>query len=76
MSHELERITDRKSIRGFERSIAFDHEYRIRVTELWQCTRCRSFWEYYGEHTNEDGLILQDGGSVELLGRGQGGGCL
>jgi hypothetical protein len=76
MSHELERITDQKSIRGFERSIAFDRDHRVRVTELWQCALCRSYWEYYGEHTNEDGLILQDGGLVDLLRGRQEGGCL
>ncbi len=76
MSHDLERITDRKSIRGFERSITFKPDQRVRVIELWQCTRCRAYWEYFGEHPNEDGLIVQDAGSVELLGERQGGGCL
>ena len=49
VSYQLERVTDRKKIRGFERSIAWDKEPCRKVIELWQCAVCRCYWEYICE---------------------------
>ena len=75
MSHQLERVTDRKKIRGFERSIAWDKEPCRKVIELWQCAVCRCYWEHVCEEVAPDGSIEQQRWSFEMLVGRQEGGC-
>ncbi|MBI2723997.1 MAG: hypothetical protein HYX50_02945 [Chloroflexi bacterium] len=76
MSHQLERFTDRKKIRGFARSVAsYKHEYR-RILKLWQCAVCRCYWEYIRDETAADGSGEQHRWTFEMLVERQEGGCL
>lgn len=73
------RITNRKDIHGFERSITFKPDQPVRVLELWQCGNAPAAalcWEFLCERPNEDGSIERDGGSVELMAERLAGACL
>jgi hypothetical protein len=75
VSHQLQQVTDRKKIRGFERSIAWDKESPFKLIELWQCAACRVYWEYVREIAS-DGVVEHERWSLESLVGRQEGGCL
>lgn len=76
MSHQLERVTDRRKVFHFGQSLANRKEPYRRVIELWQCSVCRSYWEYVRLEPGEDGAMEEHRWSFEVLRGRQGGGCL
>jgi len=67
MSHRLRLITEKWKIKKLERSIGNHPAYGGKVLELWQCDRCRSYWEYDTEYVTPGGLVERERWHMESL---------